>query len=161
MTQMIKMAPATRYDRAASQLGQYISTGVTETVVPRSRARGDVGRRGRPGNGAGGRRRDSSGGGGEPKSVQRPRAVTSGEKGPGGEILHRQTKRVKLNGTRIVGGEPTNREKIMNYTRSNKDILEVKRPRDNGITYGGDRDGGAVSHNDGGGTGGRRRVGVR
>jgi hypothetical protein len=36
----------------------------------------------------------------------------TGRGGPGGQILHRETKRVKLNGTRIVGGETRIRKKI-------------------------------------------------
>jgi hypothetical protein len=52
-------------------------------------------------------------GGGRPERVEWPRAVTANERGPGGQILHKKTRGVKLNGTRIVGGEPTNREKIM------------------------------------------------
>jgi hypothetical protein len=42
-------------------------------------------------------------GGGRPEHVEEPRAVTAGKRGPGGQILHKETKRVKLNGTRIVG----------------------------------------------------------
>jgi hypothetical protein len=38
-------------------------------------------------------------GGGGLERVERPRAVTAGEKGPGGQILHRKTRGVKLNGT--------------------------------------------------------------
>jgi hypothetical protein len=37
--------------------------------------------------------------GGGLERVERPRAVTAGEKGPGGQILHRKTRGVKLNGT--------------------------------------------------------------
>ena len=37
--------------------------------------------------------------------VERSRAVTAGERGPGGQILHRKNKGVKFNGTRIVGGD--------------------------------------------------------
>jgi hypothetical protein len=36
-----------------------------------------------------------------------------GERGPSDQILHRKTRGVKLNGTRIVSGEPTNKKKIM------------------------------------------------
>jgi hypothetical protein len=57
-------------------------------------------------------------GGGRPKRVEGPQAVTAGEGGPGGQILHRETKRVKLNGTRIVGDEPTNKKKVMSNMRS-------------------------------------------
>jgi hypothetical protein len=48
-------------------------------------------------------------GGGRPECVEGPRAVTAGERGPGGQILHRKTRGVKLNGTRVIGGEPMRR----------------------------------------------------
>jgi hypothetical protein len=51
--------------------------------------------------------------GGGLERVERPRAVTAGEKGPGGQILHRKTRGVKLNGTRVVSGESTNGMKIV------------------------------------------------
>jgi hypothetical protein len=38
-------------------------------------------------------------GGGWPERVEGPRAVTAGEGSPGGQIFHRETKGVKLNGT--------------------------------------------------------------
>jgi hypothetical protein len=53
------------------------------------------------GGGDQGRRRQA--GGRRSKCVERSDAVTSGEWGPGGQILHRKTSGVKLNGTRIVG----------------------------------------------------------
>jgi hypothetical protein len=52
-------------------------------------------------------------GGGGLERVERPRAVTAGEKGPGGQILHRKTRGVKLNGTGVVSGESTDRKKIV------------------------------------------------
>jgi hypothetical protein len=58
--------------------------------------------------------------------VEWPRAVTSGEWGPGGQILHRKTRGVKLNGTRVVDGEPTNRKKIMNDMRGYENIVEIE-----------------------------------
>jgi hypothetical protein len=45
--------------------------------------------------------------------------------GPGGQILHRETKRVKLNGTRIVDGEPTNRKKVVSNVRNYENIVEI------------------------------------
>jgi hypothetical protein len=47
------------------------------------------------------------------KRVEGPGAVTPSEKGPGGKILHRQTKRVKLHRTRVVSSELTDRKKIL------------------------------------------------
>jgi hypothetical protein len=75
------------------------------------------------------------GGGGRPERVEQPQAVTAGERGPGGQILHRKTRGVKLYGTRVVGGEPTNREKIMSDMRSYENVVEIKRPRENRGTY--------------------------
>jgi hypothetical protein len=54
--------------------------------------------------------------------VERPGAVTPNEKGPGGKILHRKTKRVKLHGTRVVSSELTDGKKILNSVGSNKNV---------------------------------------
>jgi hypothetical protein len=62
-------------------------------------------------------------------------AVTSGEWGPGGQILHRKTRRVKLNGTKNVGGEPTDRKKIMSDVRGNENVVEIERSRKNRVNY--------------------------
>jgi hypothetical protein len=59
------------------------------------------------------------------------RAVTSGEKGPSSQILHKQTKRVKRNRKRVVGGEPMNRKKVLNDVRGNENVVEVERFRKN------------------------------
>jgi hypothetical protein len=97
---------------------------MAETTMPRGGGGGgDQDGRWR---GAGGRRL---------KRVERPRAVTAGERGPGGQILHRKTRGVKLDGTRVVGGEPTNREKIMSNVRSYENVVEVEWPRENRDTY--------------------------
>jgi hypothetical protein len=62
-------------------------------------------------------------------------AVTSGERGPSRQILHRKIKKVKLNGTRIVGGEPTDRKEIMGDVRVYENIIEIERPKENRGTY--------------------------
>jgi hypothetical protein len=67
--------------------------------------------------------------------VERPRAVTAGEKGPGGQILHRKTRGVKLNGTGVVSGESTDIKKIVSDVGSYENIVEVKQPRENRGTY--------------------------
>jgi hypothetical protein len=54
-----------------------------------------------------------------------PRAVTSGERSPSGQILHRKTSGVKLNGTRVVDGEPTNIKKIMSDMRGYENVVEI------------------------------------
>jgi hypothetical protein len=48
------------------------------------------------------------------KRVEGPGAVTPSEKAPGGNILHRKTKRVKLHGTRVVSSELTDENKFLN-----------------------------------------------
>jgi hypothetical protein len=86
------------------------------------------------GGGDQGRRWRHAGGGGLER-VEGPRAVTAGEKGPGGQILHRKTRGVKLNGTRVVSGESTNRKKVVSDVGSYENIVEVKRTRENRGTY--------------------------
>jgi hypothetical protein len=44
-------------------------------------------------------------------------------------------KGVKLNGTRIVDGEPMNRNEIMGDVWGYENIIEIKRPRENRGTY--------------------------
>jgi hypothetical protein len=45
---------------------------------------------------------------------------------PGGKVFHKQAIWVKLHGTRVVGGEPTNGNITLNEVKSNQDIIEVK-----------------------------------
>jgi hypothetical protein len=87
-----------------------------------------------PSSGGGGGDQDGWGGrvgGGRPKRVEGPRIITAGEVGPGGQILHRETKRVKLNGTRIVGGEPMNVNKAVSNVRSYENVVEIERSGEN------------------------------
>jgi hypothetical protein len=74
-------------------------------------------------------------GGGGLERVERSRAVTAGERGPGGQILHRKTRGVKLNGTGVVSGETTDRKEIVSDVGSYENIVEVKRSRQNRGTY--------------------------
>jgi hypothetical protein len=80
-----------------------------------------------------GRRRRANGG--RLERVEWPRAVTAGVRGPGGQIFHIKTRGVKLNGTRVVGGEPTNRKKIMSDMWGYENVVEIERPRENRGTY--------------------------
>jgi hypothetical protein len=66
--------------------------------------------------------------GGRPERVDGLSAVTAREKVPGGQILHRKTRGVKLNGTRIVGGEPTNRKEIIGDVWGYENVVEIERP---------------------------------
>jgi hypothetical protein len=59
----------------------------------------------------------------ELQRVQGSRAVTSDELAPCGKILNRATKRVKFHRTVIVSGETTDRNKVFNEIRRNKDVV--------------------------------------
>jgi hypothetical protein len=39
--------------------------------------------------------------------------------------LHRKTRGVKLNGTRVIGGEPTNRKKIMSDMWGYENVVDI------------------------------------
>jgi hypothetical protein len=91
----------------------------------------------------------------KPKGVKGPGAVTSVQWTPGSQIFHRKTRSVKLHKTRIVSCKLTNRKKIVNHLRSNKDIREAKRTVSR--THRSDRKTGSITDHDGGRTGGVRR----
>jgi hypothetical protein len=76
-------------------------------------------------------RRRSRAEGGWPERVEGPRAVTAGEGSPGGQILHRETRGVKFDGTRVVSGKTTNRKKIMSDVGGYENVVEVERSREN------------------------------
>jgi hypothetical protein len=100
------------------------SGGVAETTTPSG------------GDGGGdqdGRWRHAGGRG--PECVEGPDAVTSGEWGPGGQILHRKTRGVKLNGTRIVGGELMDGKEIVGDVWGYENIVEIERFREHRCTY--------------------------
>jgi hypothetical protein len=86
------------------------------------------------GGGYQGRRRRRAGGG-WPERVEGPQAVIAGEGSPGGQILHRKTRGVKLNGTGVVSGETTNIEEIMSDVGGYENVVEVERSRENRGTY--------------------------
>jgi hypothetical protein len=46
---------------------------------------------------------------------------------PGFRVLHSKTKRVKLDRTRIISSKTTNRKKIVDQRRSDKNIENAKR----------------------------------
>jgi hypothetical protein len=74
-------------------------------------------------------------GGGWPERVEGPRAVTTGEGSPGGQILHRETRGVKLDGTGVVSGETTNRKEIISDVGGYENVVEIERSRENRGTY--------------------------
>ena len=128
MTEGLMGASSTRDGRTTSQLGQRIHAGVAEAAMPsdrRSCSHQSMRKRWRR----------WGGGSGKTKGVERPDAVASGEKLSRGKILHKQARRIKLNGTRIVNSELTNRKKIMNDVGSDKDIVQAKGTRMDRITY--------------------------
>ena len=57
--------------------------------------------------------------------VEGTRAISSKNHGPGMKILHSETKRVKGNGTIVVDGELSKRDKIFNNMRNNKNITKM------------------------------------
>jgi hypothetical protein len=61
------------------------------------------------------------------QGVERPETIAPGESGLGTQILHREAKRVKLNGTVVINGELSNGDKILNNIRSNKNVNMKKR----------------------------------
>ena len=61
--------------------------------------------------------------------VERACTIAPGDHVPGTKILHREAKRVKLNGAVVVSHKLANRKEILNDVRSNKDIIKIKRTR--------------------------------
>ena len=86
-------------------------------------------------------------------------AVTSEQWTPGSQILHRKTKRVKLNRTKIVSSKLANGKKVVNHLWSNKNIRKIKRTRNS--AHRGHRKTSPIANHDGGGTGRRGRAGGR
>jgi hypothetical protein len=113
MTEVLKRSPTTRNISTTGELGHHITPGVAEMTMPSRRSGGRC--KNMWGRGRSSRSRQA-------KRVEGPRVVTPSEKGPGGKILHRKTKRVKLHGTRIVSSELTYGKKILNDVGGNKDV---------------------------------------
>ena len=55
------------------------------------------------------------------------------------EILHRNTKRVKFNRNKIIRGKLSNRDKVFDNIRGNKNIIKVKGARESGVASTHDR----------------------
>jgi hypothetical protein len=53
----------------------------------------------------------------------------------GCKILHTQTKQVKFHRSPIVSGKMMNREETLNHVRSKQNIVKVKWPGKNRVTY--------------------------
>ena len=93
MTQMMKIIFITRDDTGANKFGQSFTPKMTKTMMP---------------NRSGGSEECRGAGGWWKERVEVARAIAPGDHVPGLQILHRKTKRIKLNGTIIVGGKATN-----------------------------------------------------
>ena len=84
------------------------------------------------GSGSGEERGGASGGGVE--QVEVARAIAPGDHVPGVQVLHRKAKRIKLNGTIIIGGKTTNGNQVLNYVWRDQDIVNerIKMPKRGG-----------------------------
>lgn len=99
--------------RSTSKPRKSLMTEVTETLMPK---RGGVGEK----SGEARRRRRKV------QRVKRPGAIAPDDLVPGGEVLHREAKRVKLDRNGVISSELAHRNKILNQFRSDKNIVKVK-----------------------------------
>jgi hypothetical protein len=134
-------------------LHQGIASGVTKATVPGGRRRSGS----KNSSCVRGRRRRRRGVR-KPKGVEGAGAVTSEEGAPSCRVLHSKTRRVKLDRTRIISSKPTNRKKIVDQRRSDKNIGNVKRAGRVDGTHRCDRKTRAIRHHDGRRERGRRRA---
>jgi hypothetical protein len=74
-------------------------------------------------------------GGSGSKCVEGFDAITSGERGPGSRILHRKTRGFKLNGTRVVSGEPTDGKEIVSDMWGYENVVEIEWSSEHRGTY--------------------------
>jgi hypothetical protein len=87
------------------------------------------------------------------ESVKLPRIVTPKKLTPSKMVLHRETKRVKIDRIVIISSKLTNRDKIFNNVRYNENIMKMKRTigekrRKRGMSRRRDGDRGAMSNGD-------------
>jgi hypothetical protein len=59
--------------------------------------------------------------------IKLPRTIASKKFTPRKKVPHRKTKRIKIDGAIIISSELTNRDKIFNNARCNKNITKMKR----------------------------------
>jgi hypothetical protein len=59
--------------------------------------------------------------------IKLPRTIASKKFTPRKKIPHKKTKRIKIDGAIIISSELTNRDKIFNNARCNKNIMKMKR----------------------------------
>jgi hypothetical protein len=115
-----------------------VMTGMTETTVPCIMSCGG-------GSESTGRR--------ALESVKLPRTVTPKKFTPSKKVLHRETKRVKIDRTVIISSKLMNRDKIFNNARCNENIAKMKRTirkkrQKRGMSGRRDGDRGSISNGD-------------
>ena len=54
-------------------------------------------------------------------------AIASGDHGPSADVLQRKTKRVKFYGAGVISGKLTDRDKILDEARCDKNIIKNER----------------------------------
>jgi hypothetical protein len=59
--------------------------------------------------------------------IKLPRNIASKKLTSGNKVLHRKTKRIKIYGAILTSSELTDRDKIFNNARCNKNITKLKR----------------------------------
>jgi hypothetical protein len=59
--------------------------------------------------------------------IKLPRTIASKKFTPRKKVPYRKTKRIKIDGAIIISSELTNRDKIFNNARCNKNIAKMKR----------------------------------
>ena len=85
------------------------------------------------------------------KGIKLPRTVAPKKLTRDNEVLHRKTKRVKIDRTIVIGSKLTDKNQILNDARCNEDVMKMewtsrKRRRKRCMPGCGDGNGGAVSN---------------
>jgi hypothetical protein len=106
---------------------------MTKTTVPRGRSNSRKGV-GNSSKGSHSARRWSERPG-KMHRIQRTGAIRPDDHVLGCKILHKQTKRVKFHSAPIVSGKTMNRKETLNHVRSKQNIVKVKWPGKNLVTY--------------------------
>ena len=65
-------------------------------------------------------------GGGAVERVEVARAIAPGDHVPSVQVLHRKAKRIKFDGTVIIGGKTTDRNQILNNVGRHQNIVKNK-----------------------------------
>ena len=108
---MVKIIFITRDNTGANKLGQSFTPKMLEMTMPK-------------GSGSGEECGDASGG--RVERVEVARAIAPGDHVPGVQVLHRKAKRIKFDGTVIIGGKTTDRNQILNNVGRHQNIIKNK-----------------------------------